>query len=397
MWKLLIIYLFILSIYLSIKLKFKNYKINIKELLKKDKTSLFLTLGTKMGVGSLIGVASSIIIGGFSSVIWIIIFSFLFTSIIYFESYYGNKYKKLNNDTFVGGPYFIIRYGLNKKILALISVILLIIVYSFLFQMIQFNTISYVLINNIGVPKLLVIFLSIIILLITINLSIKEILNVMNKIVPYMCLLFIIVSLFIIIININNLNLNIFFKDFLSLKSILSGLVIGVKRSIFMNETLIGTTSTSSASDKNDMDVSIKYQILCSYFISTIITLLITCLLIIYINNNNIDSSNYNFIMINIFNNLGGKIGIYFLLIIYILFGFTTILSGYYIGKNNINYLTKNKSILFIFKILFILFCILGILFNNEFIWKYLDIFNFAMIIINSYSIINLVMHYDRK
>ena len=77
MWILLIIFLFILSIYLTIKLNFKNYKLNILKLLSKDKTSLFLTLGTKIGVGSLIGTTSSIIIGGFSSVIWMILFSLL--------------------------------------------------------------------------------------------------------------------------------------------------------------------------------------------------------------------------------------------------------------------------------------------------------------------------------
>ena len=191
MWTILIIFLFLLSVYLSIKLKFKNYKINIKELLKKDKTSLFLTLGTKIGVGSIIGTTSSILIGGFSSVVWIIIFSFLFTSIIYFESYYGNKYKRsFNNQESIGGPYFILKYGLNKKMLALISLILLIVLYSFLFQMVQFNTISYIFINELNISKLLLILVSFIILIITINLSIKEILSVMNKIVPFMCLIY---------------------------------------------------------------------------------------------------------------------------------------------------------------------------------------------------------------
>ena len=397
MWTILIIYLLILSIYLSIKLKFKNYKINLKELLKKDKTSLFLTLGTKIGVGSIIGTCSSILIGGFSSVLWIIIFSLLFTSIIYYESYYGNKYKKINNNEYVGGPYFILRYGLNKKSLSIFSLILLIIVYSFLFQMIQFNTISYVLINNINISKIIIILITIFTLFITINMSIKDVLNIMNKIVPYMCLIFIIVCLFLIIKNINYFNINIFLKDFTSLKSVLSGLLIGIKRSIFMNETLIGTTSTSSASDKNDVNTSIKYQILSTYFISIIITILITCLLIIYLNISSINTSDYNLVMINLFNNLSGKFGSYFLLIIYILFGFTTVLSGFYIGKSNIEYLTNNRIILFIFKLLFIISCILGILFKSDFIWKYLDIFNFIMIIINSYSIIFLVMKYDRK
>ena len=396
MWTILIIYLFLLSIYLSIKLKFKNYKINIKELLKKDKTSLFLTLGTKIGVGSIIGTVSSIIIGGFSSVIWMILFSILFTSIICYESYYGNKYKKVSNSESVGGPYFIIRYGLNNKILSIISVILLILVYSFLFQMMQFNTISYILINKFYISKYIIIIVSLIILLITINLSIKDILNTLNKIVPYMCLLFVVVCLFIIIKNISNININIFLNNFLSFRSIFSGLVIGIKRSIFMNETLIGTTSTSSASDKNNINISIKYQILSSYFISIVVTLLITCLLLIYLSKYSL-INDYNLLVYNIFNYTLGFVGPLFLIIIYILFGFTTVLSGYYIGINNIEYLTNNKIVLNTFKVLFILFCILGILFNSEIIWKYLDIFIFVMIIINSYSIIKLVMKYDRK
>lgn len=391
MWTILIMYLFVLSIYLSFKLKFKNYKINIKELFKKDKTSLFLTLGTKIGVGSIIGTASSILIGGFSSVIWIIIFSFLFTSLIYYESYYGNKYKKDG----IGGPYFINRYGLNNRILSVISLILLIISYSFIFQMIQFNTISYILVNDLNISKLLIILVSILFLYITLKLSIKDVLNILNKLVPYMCLIFILVCLYIILRNINNINFNIFIKDFLSFKSIFSGLVIGIKRSIFMNEVLIGTTSTASASDKNDIEASIKYQILSVYFISIVITLLVTFLLLIYLSNNVIPSD-YNILMSNVFYYSLGDFGIYFLLIIYLLFGITTVLSGYYIGVSNIKYLSNNKFIIRLFKILFILCSVLGIILNNNSIWKYSDILLFIMIIINSYSIIKLVMYDDR-
>lgn len=384
-------YLFVLSIYLSFKLKFKNYKINIKELFKKDKTSLFLTLGTKIGVGSIIGTASSILIGGFSSVIWIIIFSFLFTSLIYYESYYGNKYKKDG----IGGPYFINRYGLNNRILSVISLILLIISYSFIFQMIQFNTISYILVNDLNISKLLIILVSILFLYITLKLSIKDVLNILNKLVPYMCLIFILVCLYIILRNINNINFNIFIKDFLSFKSIFSGLVVGIKRSIFMNEVLIGTTSTASASDKNDIEISIKYQILSVYFISIVITLLVTFLLLIYLSNNVIPSD-YNILMSNVFYYSLGDFGIYFLLIIYLLFGITTVLSGYYIGVSNIKYLSNNKFIIRLFKILFMLCSVLGIILNNNYIWKYSDILLFIMIIINSYSIIKLVMYDDR-
>ena len=69
-------------------------------------------------------------------------------------------------------------------------------------------------------------------------------------------------------------------------------------------------------------------------------------------------------------------------------FGFTTILSGFYIGKTNIEYYTKSKYILNIFKLTFITITLSGIIVNNFFIWNYLDTLIFIMIIINSYSII---------
>lgn len=389
MWILLIIFLFILSIYLTIKLNFKNYKLNILKLLSKDKTSLFLTLGTKIGVGSLIGTTSSIIIGGFSSVIWMILFSLLTTSITYHEAYYGNKYKKENNNNFVGGPYYILKYGLNKKILSIISLILLIVIYSFLFQMIQMNSIGYLL-ELLSIKKYLIIIISLIVLFITFRLSIEEVLNGLNKIVPLMCLLFLIVSIYGIIKNFKLIDITLITKDFTNLKSILTGLVIGVKRSIFMNELLIGTTSTGSASDKNDIKVSINYQILSVYFIGVFITIIISLLLLIYLSNNDI-LSNYNLLLTGVYTSILGKYGLLFLLTLYILFGFTTILSGYYIGKNNIEYLANSKGMLSIFKIIFIVFAVSGILFKSEFLWNIVDNLILIMIIINSYSIIKLI------
>ncbi|MGM9875590.1 MAG: alanine:cation symporter family protein [Bacilli bacterium] len=395
MWILLIIFLLFLSIYLSIKLKFKNYKLNILKLLSKDKTSLFLTLGTKIGVGSLIGTTSSIIIGGFSSVIWMILFSILTTSITYHEAYYGNKYKKENNNNFVGGPYYILKYGLNKKILSIVSLILLIAIYSFLFQMIQMNSIGYLL-ELLNIKKTLIIIISLIVLFITFRLSIEEVLNGLNKIVPLMCLLFIIVSIYGIINNFRLIDITLITKDFISIKSILTGLVIGVKRSIFMNELLIGTTSTGSASDKNDTETSINYQILSVYFIGVFITIIISLLLLIYLSTNDI-LSNYNLLLTGVYSSILGKYGLLFLLIIYILFGFTTILSGYYIGKNNIEYLTNSKIILTIFKIVFIVFAVSGIIFKSDFLWNIIDNLILIMIIINSYSIIKLIKYEKEK
>lgn len=382
MWIILIIYITILSLIATKKIKYKNYILDFKSL-KKDKTSLMLSLGTKVGVGSIIGTVSSILIGGYSSIIWIIISSLLFSSLIYKESYlsYNNRIK--NRNEYIGGMYFILKKD-NKK-LAIISLIILIVLYTFLFQMIQMNTIVNIINLNIKINKELLTIIIIIILLITTSLSVKEILNSLNKIVPIMLLIFIAFCTYKIVLNYNTLinNINIFSFSF---KSIFSGLVVGIKRSIFMNETLIGTTSVSSASDKNDIKTATNYQVLGTYFISIVFTLLISSLLLIY--KDKIIISDYNLVINLLFKNMSPNFGTYILIIIITLFGFTTILSGFYIGKIMIEYLSNNKIINAIFKILFIMVCTSGIFIKNNILWKYTDTLIFIIIIINSYSII---------
>lgn len=392
MWIILTIFMFALSIFVSKKIKYRNYKLGIKELFKKDKTSLFLTLGTKVGVGSIIGTTVCIILGGFGSVFWIILFSLMMSSICYFESYLGKKYRKNNYNNFIGGPYFILKYGLNKKILSLVSCVLLIIIYCFFFQMIQLNTISNIIVLNTNINKNIIIISVFIILLITIDLSIDSVLKLMNKVVPIMCFIFVIMCLYSIFNNIDTLILSFKynFNNIFSVKSILSGMVIGIKRSIFMNEILVGTTSVSSATDKNEFDICMRYQVLGMYFISFIITILISSLLLIYLYDNSM-LSDYILLINSVFYMTSGKLGVYLLIVTFTLFGFTTILSGYYIGKNYIEYLTGSRVLLNIFKIVFIIICLLGIIVNNSVIWKYLDCLLFIMIIINSYSIIKLL------
>lgn len=392
MWIILTIFMFILSFLVTKKIKYRNYKLGIKELFKKDKTSLFLTLGTKVGVGSIIGTTVCIIVGGFGSVIWIILFSLLMSSICYYESYLGKKYRKKNKDNFIGGPYFILKYGTNRRILALFSCILLIIIYCFFFQMIQLNTISNMIEINTNINKIIIIVCVFLILLITIDLSIDSVLKLMNKIVPIMCFIFIVMCLFSIFKNIDILILSFKynFNQIFSIKSILSGMVIGIKKSIFMSEVLVGTTSVSSSTDKNDSDICMRYQVLGMYFISFVITALISSLLLIYLYNNKV-TDDYIVLINSVFYMTSGKIGVYLLIVTFILFGFTTILSGYYIGKNYIEYLTGSKALLIVFKMLFIIVCLLGIVIDNSIIWKYLDYLLFIMIIINSYSIIKLL------
>ncbi|MEG2457833.1 MAG: alanine:cation symporter family protein, partial [Bacilli bacterium] len=175
------------------KLLFKKTKI--------DKKTLCLSLGVKAGVGTIIGTASSIFIGGCGTILWICLFTIFTCPIIYYESLLGSKYKEKTKTNTLSGPYFYIKKGLNKKYLAIITNIIFILTYSFLFLMIQTNTISEIIKLNIksnffNIIILIIIFL---ILLLIIFFNINNILKLLNKIVPFMCLFFMLISSYIII------------------------------------------------------------------------------------------------------------------------------------------------------------------------------------------------------
>ena len=222
--------------------------------------------------------------------------------------------------------------------------------------------------------------------------NVKEVKKIMNIIVPFKCLLFILICLVGIVTHYNELimSFKLEINNLLTFKSFFSGFLIGTIRSMFMNEILIGTTSISSGSDNNNIDISIKYQLLAVYFITLMNTLLISSLILIY-KYNHILINDYNLLITNIFYYIGGNFSLYILLIIIILFALTTLLSGYYILKSNIDYLFNNKQVTNISSIIFILVVISSVYINNIYLWKYTDILIFIMILINSYCIIKLM------
>lgn len=383
-WITLVIILTIVSLNISKKLNYSNY--NIKKMLTKiDKSGLFMALGTKIGVGSIIGTASSILIGGPGTILWTIIFTLIFSSLIYAESYLGKKYK--DTKTNISGPYFYIRKGLKNKTLAIIVTLLLIVTYSHFFLMIQTNTIIEVFHNNVCVTIAIIIFL-----ILTTYLNISETLKVLNKVVPLMCAIFILIGSYIIIKNHTMLLdiLKIILKDALSYKGLTIGLVISIKRSIFQNELLVGTTSISSGISDEDKKTTAYTQILGVYFISFIICTLTAFLILIYLENTEIQFTSYNELLLNVFNYHLGDFGAIIFITEIILFSITTILSGFYIGNSLMNYFTSNKYVKISIKISMLIACVFGLIFKNDLIWLLIDGILFIIIILNGYAIFKL-------
>lgn len=388
LWLILIILLLISGIKLSFIIKFKNYKV-LSSFKNIDFNSLFISLGTKLGVGVFIGTSMCILVGGPGSILWMCLFTFITSSIIYVESYIGSIYKEKTKTGFIGGIYYYTKKTINNKLLPIILIILFIITYSFLFLMIQTNTIS----NMLNINKYLLSIIIFILLLLVIFNNTNELLKIINKIIPFVCILFIILSISTLITKLDSIIdiIKLIINSAFNKKSFLTGLILGIKRSIFLNETLIGTISHSSIKNKNSNIIASSITI-GTYFITFIISILISLLILTY--NGNI-SNNYINLLINVFTFHFGIYGKYILFLIICLISTSSIISGIYIGISNLEHLT-NKKITFIFKILIIIFLILGIFINNNKLWLITDIFMLILIFINN-LIINKIVDKRKK
>ncbi len=395
LWSITTILLFSSSIYFLIKLRFTNFNINkiIKNIKFKKSSNiistLFLSIGGRIGVGSIVGVSLMIKVGGPGTCFWLLIFSSITSIISFVEVIMSSKYKIRIKNSFYGGPSYYIKYGLNKKILGIIYSLILLFCYIFGFIGIQANTIATCTRYYFDIPKLVIAITLICILFFIIIGGSKRIMNFSKIIVPIMLLIYIFSSLYIIYLNRSNL-LNTFyiiFKSAFSLKPFFSSfipmIIISASRSIFASESGIGTGAVSSSAS-NDQDVIKQgYIQLLGVYLSIFICLLTSLVILI----SNIDINN-SLIINSIFHNFFGVIGDIIYLVSIILFSFSTILTGYYYCESSIVFIYhKSNKLLKLIKILTLISLYIGIMIKEELIWQITDIFISILALINIYGI----------
>ena len=393
----------ILIIYSGIKysFKYKFIQFKIKEFISAIKSkskndvsplaSLSMSLAAKIGVGSLSGVALALYFGGVGSIFWMCIISLLVSINTYVECKLGIKYRDRIGFVFVGGPSFYIRKCLNNRYLSILYGILVIVTYSGLFLSIQSNTIVSVLSEfNISI-NLIVIALSLVTFIIIIK-GAHNIFLVDSILVPVMLIFYLIVGGYAIF-NSNNLFgiFKIMISEAFNIKSIIPVFLVGMQRAIFISESGIGTSAISASACDNEPSKQGLLEIL-GIHITTFLVCFITFLIIVTSDYNIIDFGNINGIEIVMyaFNYHFGNFGKIMLAIITILFAFSTIISGYFFGENNVRIFTNNKKIINIFKILVILVIVISGYVSPNILWNLTDYFIAILAIINVSSILRI-------
>lgn len=404
-WVIAISLILINSIYYSIILKFPQFRLlniikSLKRQTKNQKISpldtLIMALSSKIGVGSLAGVAIAINYGGLGSIFWMWISTFFLAIITYLENSLSIIYKEKDNTLQKSGPSYYIKKGLNKKVLSITYSILIIITYIFLFTSIQTNTITTLTTEIYNIDKILISLIITVLAGIIIVKGIKTISNICNKIFPLMMIIFIILGFLIVMSNINDIPLlfNQIIIEAFNQKSISGGIIytiiIALQKSVFANESGAGTSAIiSGTTDNNDYKLQGNLGIIQTYFINFVV-LTITALIIGLTDFTSIQVINgIELTKFAFFYHLGA-FGETMLLIILFLFSFSTIITIYYYGENSLKFLTTNKQSIKILKIFTLLALFIGGIIKASIIWNFIDIFLGLLTIINMYAIYKL-------
>lgn len=352
-----------------------------------------ISAASHIGTGNIVGVAAAISIGGPGAVFWMWITALIGGASSFIENTLGQIFKERNEDgTFKGGPAYYMTKALNLPKLGLIFSVVVIIVYGFLFNAMQANTIASAFSNSLGIDVKIVGLILIAIVAIIIFGGAKRIADVTSLLVPVMAIAYMAVVIFILIKNVTLIPhmFGLIFKSAFGLDAVVGGgigaaILNGVRRGLFSNEAGMGAVPNASASA--DVSHPAKQGLIqaLGVYLDTILVCSATAFMIILAGDAIYADTSLQGITItqNALSSHIGAWGQIFLTICIFMFAFSSVIGNYYYGENNIANLGIGKNGLNIYRVLVLVVVFLGCIGDFSVVWNTGDVFMAIMALIN--------------
>ena len=407
-WSMVLVVLCLgVGLYLSLRLKFPQIRL-VKEMIKlltsKEESesgitpfqAFATTVGARVGMGNIAGVASAIFYGGPGSVFWMWMIAVIGAASAFVESALAQAYKVKSPDgEFTGGPAYYIEKGLKCKPYAVVFAVVAFLGPGFLMPGVQINSLVTVFEEAFSVNKILVGAICCIVLGIVVYGSIKRIAHIAEMLAPAMCAVYILAALIIVGLNITKLP-GIFLmiiQSAFGVHAVLGGILgsavsWGVKRGIYSNEAGMGCGAIVSAAAECSHPVKQGLIQSFSIYVDTLFIGTSTALIVLLTGTFDVIDGAGNFLMsqtggietgikwtqhalMSTFGSWSGKA----LAIIIVLFVFTSMTGYCYQAESNIRYLTGNsKKAIAIARAVFLVASFLGAIVNADAVWAMGDI-----------------------
>lgn len=356
-----------------------------------------ISLASRVGTGNLAGVATAITVGGPGAVFWMWVIALLGASSAFVESTLAQLFKVRSKHSYIGGPAYYMEKGLKKRWMGIIFAVLITITFGFAFNSVQSNTICAAFDGAFNVDPL---YMGIGITLLTIIIifgGVHWIANVSSILVPVMALGYILLALYIVISNITHLPevIGIIIGNAFGMEQAIGGgigaaLMQGIKRGLFSNEAGMGSAPNAAATAHVTHPAKQGFIQALGVFTDTL--LICTCTAFIILFSGKGFTTDLDGIQLTqaALNSQIGNIGSTYIAIAILFFAYSSILGNYYYGEANLRFITRNRNVINIYRILVGGMVFFGSMASLKLVWSLADVTMALMAICNLIAILLL-------
>jgi len=376
--------------------------------------ALTAALSATVGLGNIAGVAVALSIGGPGATFWMIVAGLLGMASKFAECTLGVKYRDVGEDgTVYGGPMYYLTKGLKEKGAGVFGKVLAVLFAIFviggsfgggnMFQAnqaaAQFTKLFELTGPNAGLYFGIVMAVLVAVVIIG---GIKRIASVTEKVVPFMAGIYVLAALIILFANFSLIDdaFALIYEGAFSGLGIAGGLIgvmiQGIRRGAFSNEAGVGSAAIAHSAVRTKYPASEGIVALLEPFVDTVVICTMTALVII------ITNFDGQFMQYGVEIKEGVELtAIAFdsviphfsvvLTIAVILFAFSTMISWSYYGMQGWKFLFgKGKITDLVYKVLFLMFVVVGASISLGAVIDFSDAMIFAMVVPNIIGVIML-------
>ena len=409
--KVLIIMLITLGLYFTFRTKFVQFRFfgemfrllgdGAKGQKKEGAVSSFqafcISTASRVGTGNIAGIAMAVVAGGPGSVFWMWLIALIGSASSFVESTLAQIFKIKDGEGFRGGPAYYMEQGLKNKGMGVVFSILITISFGFIFNAVQSNTIIAAFHNVFGMNRLIMGLILAAVTSVVIFGGVHRVAKVSEVIVPIFAVLYIAVALFVVAINIGEIPgiiKTIFESAFgfreMAVGSISGTILVGIKRGLFSNEAGMGSAPNAAATA--DVTHPVKQGLIQTLGVFTDTIVICSCtafMILLYSDYSTVGLEGIQLTQAALSSQIG-PIGNIFIAICILLFAFSSIVGNYYYGQSNIEFMTKSKTILNVFRAMVVAMVLFGSVAKVQLVWDLADLFMGFMAIINLVAIVIL-------
>ena len=403
------------ALYFTFKTKFMQVRLFgkiIKVLFKRENNesgissleTFFLGTACRVGAGNIAGVVAAISAGGPGAIFWMWSVAFLGSATAFVESSLAVIYRKKQVDeSYIGGTPFILEERLKMRWLGIIYAVASIICYLGVIQVMS-NSITASISSvytfnfagmNIQMLSSIALVLAVLYIIFFSKSKKDSIILTLNKIVPFMAIIYIVIVMFVLITNLTlipTMLKNILYQAF-GAKEIFGGtfgavVMHGVRRGLFSNEA--GSGNSNYAAAAVNVDIPAKQGMVQAFgvFIDTLIICSATAFIVLLVPETVTNGLSGMALFQAAISHHIGALGAPLVVVLMFFFCITTILAVIFYGKSAMFFISNSRYLNLFYQVVVIIMIYIGGLKQDFFVWSLADFGLGIMTVINILCII---------